>query len=508
MGACAYQRNGDELDSGQGSRVTFAARDAASRRWDLVVIGGGTAGIVGSRTAASFGARVALVEGARTGGDCLWTGCVPSKALLAAARRAATARTASRLGVHVDGVRVDFAAVRAHVRAAIAAIEPDDSPETLQAAGVAVVKGWARLTPEADVEVDGHVLRTRQVLLATGSTPEVPDVSGLRATGPWTTETIWALERLPNRLTIVGGGNTGCELGQAFARLGARVSLVERESRLLAGEDPEAAGIVAAALRAEGVEIHLGSGLAGVTGSADAGEVQLATGRRIEHDGLLVALGRRPATGDLGLREAGVRLDDRDFVITDPRLRTTNPRVWAAGDLTGHPQFTHVAGVHGSIAATNAVLGLRRTVDTTSVPRVTYTDPEIAAVGAATGPYGRDGDLDMVTVRHDDVDRAVADAETTGYTRLAIDRRHRIVGATVVGPRAGETLPELVLAVREGWPSRHLAEVTHAYPTYADGVWNAAIADVRTRLSAPAAARAITVLAGARRRWLDRSWGE
>ncbi len=483
--------------------MTVSAERAAEQLWDLVVVGAGTAGLVGSRTAASLGARVLVVEGDRPGGDCLWTGCVPSKALLASAQRAASARTAGALGIRVDGVRVDFPAVLAHVRSAIASIEPEDSPGALEDAGVAVLSGWARLTGGTGVEVAGRRIRTRQVLLAAGSGPALPDLPGLRAAEPWTSDTVWDLERLPERLTVVGGGSIGCELGQAFARLGARVTLLEQADRLLPTEDPDASALVTEALLADGVAVRTGAGVDKVLGDRGDGTVRTTDGRTVGHDGLLVALGRQPRTRGIGLREAGVHVDAHGFVRVDRTLRTTNPRVWAAGDLTGHPQFTHVAGVHGSVAASNAVLGLRRKAETVTVPRVAYTSPEVAAVGVSATAADHHPGLSVVTQRHDEVDRAVVEGDTRGFSRLVLDRRGRLVGATLVGPRAGEALTELVLAIRHGMRTRDLAGTTHPYPTYSDGVWNAAIADVRRRLARPSAQRVTTLLAGSRRRWLD-----
>lgn len=458
--------------------------------WDLLVVGGGTAGLVAARTAVGFGASVLLVERARTGGDCLWTGCVPSKALLAAAGAAAGARTAGRLGVRVSGVEVDFPAVMAHVHAARTHIEPDDSPASLEAAGVRVVNAEAQLVGPRTVLVAGQRVEPRQVVVAVGSAPLVPDLPGLREVA-LTTDTIWDLTELPRRLVVVGGGSIGCELAQAFARLGSTVTVVEAAGRVLSREDPEASAAVADALRADGVTVRTGVGARAVEG----GSVVLDGGERIAADRVLVAVGRRPRTTGLGLDAAGVRLDERGYVHVDDHLRTTNPRVWAAGDVTGHAQLTHVAGVHGSLVTTNAVLGLRRSIDPV-VPRVTFTQPEVASVGVTTS--------DGPTVAHIHVDRAIAELDTAGFSRLALDRRGRIVGATVVGPRAGETLAELTLAVRQGLRTRDLAATTHAYPTHGDGVWNAAIADVRDRLGSPGATRATRALATARRRWLDR----
>lgn len=465
--------------------------------WDLLVVGGGTAGLVGASTAASFGASVLMVERDRPGGDCLWTGCVPSKALLAAAAAAADARGAGRLGVHVAGVRLAFDEVMAHVRGAIATIEPVDSADAMRAKGVAFATGSARFTGPGSADVDGAPVRFRQALVATGSDPAMPPIPGLADADPLTSDSVWDLTERPDRLVVLGGGTIGCELGQAFARLGSAVTIVEALDRLMTNEDPDAARLVTGALVRDGATVLVGTPVTAVEGA----EVVLADGRRIAADAVLVAVGRRPDTRDLGLEAAGVATDERGFVTVDEHLRTTNRRIWAAGDVTGHPQFTHVAGVHGSTAASNAVLGIRRTAEVTAVPRVTYTSPEVAAVGQ---PAGSDGTT-VRTLHHDEVDRGITEGRTEGFTRLVLDRRGRVVGATVVGPRAGETLAELTLAVRRGLRARDLAGVMHPYPSWGDGPWNAAVAEVREQLAAPAARRATRVLAAARRRWLDLS---
>ncbi len=482
------------------AEATAVPQAPAGGLWDLLVVGGGTAGLVGARTAASFGASVLMVERDRPGGDCLWTGCVPSKALLAAAAAAADARSAARLGVHVDGVRVAFGEVMAHVHSSIATIEPVDSADAMRAAGVAFASGTARFTGTGSAEVDGVPVRFRQALVATGSDPAVPPIPGLADADPLTSDTVWDLTERPDRLVVLGGGTIGCELGQAFARLGSTVTIVEALDRLVINEDPDAARAVAEALTRDGATVLTGTPVTAVEGTADGcWDVVLADGRRVGADAVLVALGRRPDTRGLGLDAAGVATDDRGNVRVDEYLRTTNPRIWAAGDVAGHPQFTHVAGVHGSTAAANAVLGIRRAAAVTAVPRVTYTAPEVAAVGLPAGSPG----TTARTLHHDEVDRAIAEGRTAGFTRLVLDRRGRVVGATVVGPRAGETLAELTLAVRRGLSARDLAGVMHPYPTWGDGPWNVAVAEVREQLASPAARRTTRALAVLRRRWLD-----
>ncbi len=471
--------------------------------WDLLVVGGGTAGIVGAKTAARLGARVLLVERERTGGDCLWTGCVPSKALLAAARAAASARGGHRFGVTVAEVSVDFAKVMDHVRGAIQHIAPVDSIEALEDAGISVRTGTARFTGLDAAEIDGTPLRFRQALLATGAAPAVPPIPGLSRVDYLTSGTVWDLTKLPEELVVLGGGSIGCELGQAFARLGSRVSVVEGAPRILPREDPRAAAEVSRALVDDGVDLHTGSGVARVEpGTGGSGNLYLENGQQVSFSCLLVAVGRAPRTRDIGLAAAGVEVDEQGFVVVDDLLRTTNARIWAAGDLTGHPQFTHTAGVHASLAAVNAVLGVRRKVDLTALPRVTFTDPEVAAVGLGTDriPPG----LRTIDWPDSHVDRAVAEGAFGGFTRLVVDKRSHVLGATVVGPRAGETLGELALAITRGLTTRDLAGVTHAYPTYNDGAWNAAISDVQSQLERPVTQRVLGALARARTWWVSR----
>lgn len=489
-------------------------RDSAT--WDLLVIGGGTAGIVAAETAASFGASVLLVERDRPGGECLWTGCVPSKALLAAAHAAAAARAAARFGVHAGGVRVDFGDVMRHVVATIGRVEPDDSPAALRAAGVRVVHGRAEFTGRdraavsaADAGADpggaGSVLDTpaevrfRHAVIATGSHPLIPAVPGLGDAEPLTSDTIWVLTELPSRLLVLGGGSIGCELGQAFARLGSTVTLVEAGPDLLSGEDPGAAGLLGAALVEDGIRLVTGARLVSVEPTADGFLGHVSDGSTVPFDRLLLAVGRAPRVAGLGLTVAGVDTDDRGQVCVTPQLRTTNARIYAAGDVTGQPRFTHVAGVHGSVAATNAVLGLRRRADTAAVPRVTYTQPEVASVGVCPDHAAR-REYTVQSVPHDELDRARAEDDERGVTRLVLDHHGHLVGATIVGPRAGESLAELVLAVQHRLRARDLAGAMHAYPTYGDGPWKAALADVQQRLARRPTRDLIRLLAWRQRR--------
>jgi pyruvate/2-oxoglutarate dehydrogenase complex dihydrolipoamide dehydrogenase (E3) component len=471
-------------------------------RWDLVVIGGGTAGLVAARTASGFGAKVLLVERDRTGGDCLWTGCVPSKALLSAAHAAADARSAGRYGVDIGDVRLDFARVMNHVHRAMNAIEPVDSPAALRAVGVHVAHANVRLLGRQTAEVDGESVTFRQAIVATGSAPVLPPIPGLADAEPLTSDNVWSLTKLPARLLVLGGGSIGCELGQAFARLGSAVTIVEAAPRLLIREDADAAAALTSALIGDGLTVRSAVAVTKVSRADGSWSAELADGSTVGCDRILVAVGRRPRTSDLGLPQAGIDTDDRGYVKVDERLRTTNPRIWAAGDVTGHPAFTHVAGVHGSLAGSNAVLGLRRTVNLNAIPRVTFTQPEIAAVGVST-EASDDTKRTIRTVRHDDVDRAVAEGQTAGFTRLAFDAKGRVVGATIVGPRAGESLAEVVLAIQQGLKGRDIAAAIHAYPTYSDGVWKVAIERLQAELQHPAMKVVTSVLSRIRRRRLS-----
>lgn len=479
---------------------------------DLIVVGGGTAGLVGAHAAAQIGARVALVERGRTGGDCLWTGCVPSKALLAVADTLHSVRRSAPYLVEDVSAHavVDVQAVMRHVRSAIRTIEPVDSPEALREVGVQVVHGEAQFVSDHSVVVAGRTMAFHRALLATGAAPRLPDIPGLVESAPWTTETLWdamdELDRVPERIVVIGGGPVGCEMSQAFARLGSSVTLVEVADRVLPREDPEAAAIVVDALRSDGVDVRLRTRVAAVSAADDrAWRVALDDGHApdsVPAQHILVATGRSPRTRGLSLDVAGVRLTPSGAVAVDSHLRTSNPRVFAAGDVTPFPHLTHLAAYHAGIAAVNALLGLRRRVDLRAVPRVTYTDPEVAAVGAPTWSDDPAYAPRTVTRRHDHVDRAIAEGRIEGFSRLTLDRRGRVVtGATLVGPRAGESIAELGLAVRRRTPLTTLAATVHAYPTYADGPWNAAVDEVRRRLGAPAAQAAGRVAVAMRRSW-------
>ena len=473
--------------------------------WDLIVIGSGSAGLVASRTAARFGAKVLLVERDRLGGDCLWTGCVPSKSLIAAAHAAQVARTSERFGISTETVDVDFSRAMGHVHDAVNTIAPHDSAISLAEMGVEVRMGDARFTGPSTVEVDGEPHSFRQVIIATGTTPRIPQLPGAESVNTLTSDTIWALEEQPQRLVVLGGGAIGSELGQAMARLGSRVTIINRHQRILPREDARSSSILQASLDRDGVTVlHQRNAVEVVSTDGVRGEVVLDDGSRVPFDRLLAATGRVARADSLALELAGVATSEAGYVTVDASLRTTNKRIWSAGDAAGLPKFSHVAGVSGSVAATNAILGLRRKFDDRVVPRVTFTSPEIAAVGMAPAE-AVESKHRVYTVDHASTDRAIAEAETEGFSQIVVDKRGRVLGGTIVGPRAGESLGELTLAVKARLSTSVLAGATHAYPTFSDSLWNAAIADVQFRLSRGAVGFSIRMLARVRRATLGRS---
>ncbi|MGV8896314.1 MAG: dihydrolipoyl dehydrogenase family protein [Rhodoglobus sp.] len=467
---------------------------ADSSMWDLVVIGGGSAGLVASKAAANFGARVLLIEKDRLGGDCLWTGCVPSKTLIAAAHAAAAAARVQGVSAGAHRSATDFAATMHTVHDSIQTIAPVDSSEALEAEGVAVAHGQARFLSRRSLSLDGQEIRFAQAVIATGTSPAVPELAGADGLNILTSETFWELRELPDELVILGGGAIGCELGQAMARLGSRVTIVQRGPRILPKEQDAAARIVHDALVADGVTILTGrSAVAATSTDHLSGTVTLDDGQVLRFDRLVAALGRRPETSTLDLAAAGVTTDEAGYVRVDAALRTDNPRIVAAGDITGMPQFTHIAGVNGSVAATNAILGLRRKAETRVIPRVTFTSPEVAAVGieaSAADPLRHR----VYTQQHSHSDRAITEQSTSGFTQIVVEKSGRIVGGTIVGPRAGETVGELALAVQSKLSTSSVASTIHPYPTYNDPLWNAAVSDVKHRLGSGVIAVAIRVL--------------
>ncbi|KAA5602965.1 dihydrolipoyl dehydrogenase family protein [Blastochloris sulfoviridis] len=452
---------------------------------DLCVIGAGSGGLSVAAAAAGFGVPVVLVERHRMGGDCLNTGCVPSKALLAAAKRAQAIRTAGTFGIAAGAPTVDFRAVMAHVRAVQAAIAPNDSEERFTALGVTVIRASARFVSAGVVAAGDVEIAARRFVIATGSKPALPPIAGLTDTPHLTTDTIWDLDVLPRHLAIIGGGPVGCELAQAFCRLGSAVTVLEA-ARPLAGHAADCADVAIAALRREGVVVRSPVDVAAVHRAADGVAIEIAeNGGRVtlEASHLLVAAGRRPNVDCLGLDRAGIASSPRGIAV-DAGLRTTNRRVYAIGDVIGGTMFTHAAGWQAGLVVRSALFRLPVTFDPDVIPRVTFTDPELAAVGLdEASARSRHRDVRVVRVPFSDNDRAQAERDTAGFLQVVMTARGRILGAAIVGRDAGEMIGAWSLAVARGANIRTFAALIAPYPTRAEIGRRAAFAFFAPRLT-------------------------
>lgn len=460
---------------------------APADRYDLVVLGAGTAGLVCAAGAAGLGARVALVERRLMGGDCLNYGCVPSKSLLRAARAWHAATAGASFGAPTARAPGDFPRAMERLRALRADIARNDSAERFRRLGVDVFFGDGRFTGPDRLSVDRTELRFRRAVIATGASPALPAIPGLTEAGCLTNETVFGLEKLPPRLTVLGAGPIGCEVAQAFARMGTKVSLLDQAEHILPRDDTDAALVVARALERDGVEITSGARVASVERS-DAGVIACFTGRdghaaRVVSDALLVATGRRPNIDGLDLDRAGIACDASGLRV-DARLRTSNRRVYACGDVTGGLQFTHAADAAARVVIRNALFLGRAALDAGSIPWCTYTQPEVGHVGMDAVSAERSGGIDTVTVPFADVDRARLDGADEGFLRLYVSRRGgRLRGATVVGERAGEIVGQISLAMSANIRLAAVAEAVYPYPTYGEALKRAADAWRRTKLT-------------------------
>ncbi|TVP78730.1 MAG: mercuric reductase [Gemmatimonadales bacterium] len=448
-------------------------------RYDLVVVGGGSGGLVSSAIGAAVGGRVALVERGLLGGDCLNSGCVPSKAVLRSASAWAGARRAREAfhGPEASGDG-DFAAVMERMRRIRADISPADSAARFTELGSDVFLGSGRFTGPDRLEVEGddgstRTLEFRRAIIATGGRPFLPPVPGLDTTPDvLTSESIFWLESRPETLLVLGAGAIGCELAQAFARLGSRVVLLEAGDRIMGRDDPDAAPLVQASLEVDGVEVRTGAAVAGVESRDSDGSGVRATvgsGEALEADALLVAAGRVPNTEGLGLEAAGVEAD-RSGVKVDDRLRTTNRRIWAVGDVVPGPRFTHAADAEARIAVPNALFFGRGRRSKLVIPRCTYTDPEVAHVGIEPHEVAARGeDVRTLTLSFEDVDRAITEGAVEGFARVHLKAgTDTILGATIVGAGAGDLIAPLSVAMNEGMGLSAFGNAVYPYPTRAE----------------------------------------
>lgn len=447
--------------------------------YDLIVLGGGAAGLTASGIGANLGARTLMVERHRLGGDCTWTGCVPSKSLLHAAQVAHTLQTADRAGLPPSDAPVDFARVMGVLRATRQHIYADaDAPERFEAMGVEVAFGDARFADPHTVVIEGETTRRvtgRHFVIATGARPAVPPLDGLDRVPYLTTETLFDLDRLPSRLAILGGGPVGTEMAQAFRRLGSAVTVIERAERILSHDDPELAERLQGVLAGEGVEYRLGTTAERVSATAEGVRIALSDGSTVEASHLLVALGRTPNVEGLGLDAAGVAVTERGITV-DGRCRTSQRHLYAAGDVTGRYQFTHMSEHMAKTAAMNALLKFPSKLDTRHVPWATYTSPELAHVGATAAQLEAAGTrFETYRFPYSRLDRALTDLDATGLIKIHARRLDgKIYGASILGARAGDLIGTCAVAMRNGVTLRRLSDTIFPYPSYGLGVRRAA----------------------------------
>jgi len=456
------------------------------RKFDtnLIVIGAGSGGLVSAYIGATLKARVTLIERDKMGGDCLNTGCVPSKALIRAAKSMADMKKAAALGINVGAPEVDFTRVMGRVQNVINTIEPHDSVERYTNLGVDCVYGNAKLISPWVVDVDGQQISAEKIIIASGARPTMPSIPGLDQVDPLTSETLWKLEDLPKRFLIVGGGAIGCELAQAFQRLGSQVTLVEMQAQLLPRDDQQVASFMQQCLESEGVRVltnysaekfesHADHRLAELIPSSESSSESSSELVQMEFDRVLIATGRTANTENLGLEALGIPLNANGTITTDDYLRTCYPNILACGDVVGPYQLTHAASHQAWFAAVNGLLGRFKKfrVDYRIMPQVVFTDPQIGRVGLNQREAEQQGIVVEIT-QYDlsDLDRAIADNDAQGFIQvLTVPGKDRILGATIVGPQAGELINEFVLAMKHNLGLNKLLGTIRSYPTLSEG---------------------------------------
>lgn len=460
-------------------------------KYNLVVIGAGAGGLVTAAGSAGVGAKVALIESHLLGGDCLNVGCVPSKALISAARVAATARNAAEFGVNTGDVTVDFPKVMERLRRLRAGISPIDSAERFsKELGVDVYMGRARFTGPNTVEVNGKTLTFAKAVVATGGTAAIPPIEGLAEAPYLTNSTIFNLTELPQRLGVIGAGPIGMELAQSFQRFGADVTVFSRQDGILPKEDPEAAKVVEDSMRKDGVNFVFNANYRRVLSNGAGNPISVVYDqggeeRTIEFDGLLVAAGRKPNVKGLGLEEVGVEYDQRMGVKVDDNLRTTNSSIFAVGDVASKYQFTHMADFMARIVIRNALFFGKDKFSDLLIPWSTYTDPEVAHVGLYEQDL-KEQEIEYTTIKKtfEHLDRAILESETEGFVKLHLKKgSDKILGATIVGPHAGDMISEISVAMKSDMGLGSLAGVIHPYPTLAEAIRQAGDLYNKTRLT-------------------------
>ncbi|MES9858368.1 MAG: FAD-dependent oxidoreductase, partial [Sedimenticola sp.] len=464
------------LAAAKGRKVLANYPKPSSFDRNLIVIGAGSGGLVASYIAAAVKAKVTLIEKHKMGGDCLNTGCVPSKALIRSARYLAQTRRAKEFGFKSASAEFDFSDVMERVQNVVKQVEPHDSVERYTRLGVDVVEGEAKITSPYSVEVNGETLTSRSIIVATGARPFVPPIPGLDQIDYLTSDDLWTLRELPQRLVVLGGGPIGCELAQSFARFGAEVSIVEMAPKLMIREDDDVTALVTEHFAADGINIYTNhkakafkveEGRKLLIAEHDGNEVEL------EFDQVLVAVGRMANTQGFGLEALGVEISERRTVEANDFLQTNFPNIYVCGDVVGPYQFTHTAAHQAWYASVNALFGMFRKfrVDYSVIPFATFTDPEVARVGLNEQDARAQGITYEATVYGlDDLDRAIADGENHGFIKvLTVPGKDKILGATIVGEHAGDLIAEFVTAMRYGLGLNKILGTIHIYPTWTEG---------------------------------------
>ncbi|MAI69792.1 MAG: mercuric reductase [Rhodopirellula sp.] len=458
-------------------------------RYNLIVIGGGTAGLVSAMGAAGLGAKVALIERELLGGDCLNVGCVPSKAMLSVGRFVQSLRRAETLGIQLPGTpEVQFPEIMVRLRKLRADISPHDSAARFSSAGVDVFMGHGEFLSEDQVKVDKATLSFSKAVIASGARPAKIDIAGSEHTDVLTNETVFSLTELPQRMVVVGGGPIGCELAQAFAQLGSQVTQVERSERVLPREEPDASAIVSDSLQRDGVQICTNTAVVGLSQDGRNKKVSIKDHngtRTLDCDAILSAVGRVPNVKGMGLDAAGIQYDPTTGITVNDKLQTTNRHVYAAGDVASEYQFTHAADFMARVVIQNALFLGRQKVSSLLIPWATYTSPEVAHVGM----YPHEAEFqnirtDCYEVRFSDVDRSILESETEGFVRVIVPHgKDTILGATIVSPHAGDLISEITVAMKNGIGLKGIASTIHPYPTHAEALRKLGDQFNRTRLT-------------------------
>jgi pyruvate/2-oxoglutarate dehydrogenase complex dihydrolipoamide dehydrogenase (E3) component len=441
--------------------------------YHIIVIGAGSAGLVVASGSSGLGAKVALIEEEKMGGDCLNTGCIPSKSFLKCAHLAKDIQESEKFGLNCTLRSVDLKNIMDRVKSVIQEIEPHDSKERYESLGVDVFSGKGVILDKHTVEVGFEKITGKYIVIATGSSPSVPNIKGLNSVPFLTNKNIFELKKLPTHLVVLGAGTIGLELGQGFSHLGSKVTIIDQSTHLFSKDDPEVSSLMQKIFLADGIDLILGANLLAVQ-KDDTGDVAITfehdgKSKEIKADQLLVALGRIPSSKGLGLENIGVELDQKGFVVTDKKLRTSIKNIYACGDVTGPYPFTHMAGYQAGIVIRNTIFSLGSKVEYSAVPWTTFTKPEVSHVGY-TEPWARSLGLfrESVVVELQNNDRAKTENDIHGFLKLILGKKGQIIGATLIGEKAGEMIPVATLAIKQKLKSTAFLSLIFSYPTEAE----------------------------------------